>query len=140
MENRYYEMALKFIAEHDLNKLENGKHIIDGDNLWVNICDSTLKSVEEARYEVHNKYIDLQIPLSGSEQFGVKARKECKEADGEFNTEKDILFYKDSIETEDIVTVNAGEQILFMPDDAHAPLIGEKGATIHKAIFKILHI
>ena len=131
--NTYYLAALEYIENTDLSELENGKHLIDGDNLFVNIVDSQMKTPEQARLEVHDKYIDIQVPLSGEERFGVKPRKDCAEPDGEFNAEKDILFYKDKDWT--TVTVKVGEAITFDPDTAHAPLIGE--GTIHKAIFKV---
>ena len=131
--NKYYQQALQYIADTDLSELENGKHLLDGDNLFVNFVDSQMKTPEQARLEVHDKYIDIQVPLSKDESFGVKPRKECVEPDGEFNTEKDILFYKDKDWT--TVTVKVGEAITFDPDTAHAPLIGE--GTIHKVIFKV---
>lgn len=131
--NRYYLQALQFIADTDLADLENGKHLIDGDNVFVNIVDSQMKTPEAARLEVHNKYIDIQVPLSGSESFGVKPRSECREFEGEFNEEKDIQFIADKDWT--TVTVEVGEAITFDPETAHAPLIGE--GTIHKAIFKV---
>lgn len=131
--NPNYIKALEYMAGTDLSSLENGKHVIDGDKLFVNIVDSQLKTPEQARLEVHDKYIDIQVPLSKDESFGVKPRSECREADGEFNAEKDILFYKDK--DWETVTVKAGEKIVFDPEIAHAPLIGE--GTIHKAIFKV---
>ena len=131
--NPNYIKALEYIKNTDLNKLEAGKHFIDGDKLFVNINDSALKTPEQARLEVHDKYIDIQIPLSKDESFGVKPRSECREPEGEFNTEKDILFYRDK--DWKTVSVKAGEMIVFEPDTAHAPLIGE--GTIHKAIFKV---
>lgn len=131
--NPYYLKALEYIENTDLATLENGKHFIDGENLFVNIVDSNMKTPDQARLEVHDKYIDIQIPLDKEESFGVKPRSECKEADGEFNTEKDILFFKDKDWT--TVTVKVGEAITFEPNTAHAPLIGE--GTIHKAIFKV---
>ena len=91
--NKYYQAALEYIKTTDLAALENGKHLIDGENLFVNIVDSAMKTPEQARLEVHDKYIDIQIPLSKGESFGVKPRSECREADGEFNSEKDILFF-----------------------------------------------
>ena len=132
-DNKYYLAALEYIEKTDLSGLEPGKHVLDGDNLFVNIVDSQMKTPEQARLEVHDKYIDIQIPLSKEESFGVKPRKDCTEPDGEFNAEKDILFYKDKDWT--TVTVKVGEAITFEPDTAHAPLIGE--GTIHKAIFKV---
>ena len=131
--NKYYKAALKFIAENDLGAMENGKHIIDGDNLFVNIVDSDLKTPAQARLEVHDVYIDIQVPLSKAESYGVKPRSEAKGPEGEFNTEKDILFYTDK--DWQTITVDKGQPITFDPDTAHAPLIGE--GKIHKAIFKV---
>lgn len=131
--NPNYLKAVEYIEKTDLSELENGKHVIDGDNLFVLINDSQMKTPEQARLEVHNDYIDIQVPLSCEESFGVKPRSECAEPDGEFNAEKDILFYHDKDWT--TVTIKPGEAITFDPDTAHAPLIGE--GTIHKAIFKV---
>lgn len=133
MTNPFYAKAIEFIKTHDLNALEPGKHVLDGDNLWVNIVDSKMKTKTEARLEVHDKYIDIQIPLSKPETFGVKARKDCLKPAGEMNTEKDILFYEDPVDF--TICAEAGEVVTFAPETAHAPLIGE--GTIHKAIFKV---
>lgn len=132
-DNKYYHAALQFIADNDLDELEPGKHVIDGDNLYVNIVDAKLKTPEEARLEAHDKYIDIQVPLSQAESFGVKPRRECIEPDGEYSDANDIIFFKDRDWT--TVTVELGQAITFDPDTAHAPLIGE-GET-HKAIFKV---
>ncbi|MGM9734815.1 MAG: YhcH/YjgK/YiaL family protein [Candidatus Cryptobacteroides sp.] len=133
MNNPYYAKAIEYIRTTDLNALENGKHPIDGDNLFVNIVDSNMKTPQQARLEVHDKYIDIQVPLSKEETFGVKPRSECKCPVGEMDTVKDILFYSDPVE--ETVSAGIGEAITFAPETAHAPLIGE--GTIHKAIFKV---
>ena len=133
MNNPYYAKAIEYIQTHDLNALEPGKHIIDGDNLFVNIVDSNMKTVRQARLEVHDKYIDIQVPLSKEETFGVKPRSECRLPDGEMNVEKDILFYNDPVE--ETVTIAPGDMIAFPPETAHAPLIGE--GIVRKAIFKV---
>lgn len=133
MNNPYYVKAIEYIQSTDLNSLENGKHFIDGDNLFVNIVDSNMKTPQQARLEVHDNYIDIQIPLSKPEIFGVKPRSECQEPDGEFNREKDVMFFKDA--SEEFITAEIGEIMTFAPDTAHAPLIGE--GTIHKAVFKV---
>lgn len=131
--NPNYTRALEYMKSTDLASLECGKHVIDGENLFVNIVDSAMKSPEEARLEVHDKYIDIQVPLSKAESFGVKPRSECREPDGEFDAEKDILFFKDK--DWETVTVQPGDILTFDTDTAHAPLIGE--GTVHKAIFKV---
>lgn len=131
--NPYYQEALEYIKTTDLNTLENGKHILNGENLFVNIVDSQMKTPQQARLEVHDEYIDIQVPLSKAETFGVTPRSECKEPDGEYNPVKDILFYKDPVTN--TISAEIGEAVTFEPDTAHAPLIGE--GTIHKAIFKV---
>ena len=131
--NKNYRRALEYIARTDLNALENGRHDIDGDNLFVNIVDSNLKTPQEARLKVHNAYIDIQVPLSKAESYGVKPRSEAAGPEGEFNSVKDIQFFSDK--DWQTITVDCGQPITFDPDTAHAPLIGE--GTIHKAIFKV---
>lgn len=130
--NPYYQKAVEFIKDGRLEGLPVGTHTIDGDNLWVNIVETNLKPASEARLEAHNIYIDLQVPLSRDERFGVKPRNECGE-ERDASAENDIVFFDDPVtETE---LVKAGETITFTPDTAHAPLIGE--GPIRKAIFKI---
>lgn len=134
--NPFYAAALEFARTHDLKSMTPGKHIIDGDNLYVNIIDAPMKTMAKARFEVHDRYIDLQMPLGVPESFGVKPRTACTKPDGVINTEKDILFYDDPVTEADIVTVPVGEMITFEPDTAHAPNIGPEGNAL-KAVFKI---
>lgn len=131
--NPNFIKAMEFIKSHDLNSLETGKHEIDGDNVFLKIVDSELRPKEAAKLEVHDKYIDIQIPLSCAESFGIKKRELCSSPVGTMNVEKDILFYADPVE--EIISVEAGEIAVFAPDMAHAPLIGV--GPVHKAIFKV---
>lgn len=131
--NPFYQRALEYILQNDLIALPNGRHTIEGDNLWVNIMDSELRSPSEAKFEAHKLYIDIQIPLSVPESYGVKNRNKCQQPIGEFNEVDDYILFDDEITT--IVTCQPGEMIVFTPEDAHAPLIGE--GPIHKAIFKV---
>ena len=110
-----------------------GTTAIDGDNLWINIVETELKSASEGKLEAHNKYIDIQIPLSVEERFGVKDRNAFTQPIGAFDDEKDYILFNDFIA--DIKTVEAGDMIVFEPNTAHAPLIGS--GSIRKAIFKV---
>ncbi|MBQ0158399.1 MAG: YhcH/YjgK/YiaL family protein [Bacteroidales bacterium] len=132
-DNPNYKRALDYIAQHDLTALTPGQHLIDGDRLWVNIAEVTLKPAAEAKFEVHDRYIDIQIPLTGTEQYGVKPRRACQRPIGDFNAEDDYLLFDDPVEQ--VVTRHKGEMIVFTPDDAHAPLIG--AGALRKAIFKV---
>ena len=131
--NPWYRKALSFIATEDLSALPTGKHILDGENLYVNIVDATLKEASAAKFETHDAYIDIQVPLSGCESYGVKPRSACEKPVGTYEPVKDIQCYADEIVQ--IVSCVPGEPITFTPDVAHAPTIGS--GTLRKAIFKV---
>jgi len=133
MENIYLKKAQDFIKKTDLSALSVGTHIIDEGNVWVNIVDANLREPQEALLEAHDVYIDIQIPLSCPESYGVKKRVECVSPRGEIDTKNDIIFFDDAIE--EIISAQPGEQVIFTPEMAHAPLLGS--GKIHKAIFKV---
>ncbi len=132
-ENPYYQKALDYIQHTDLNSLEYGTHEIDGKNLYVIVKEFELKKPEEAVFEVHDHYIDIQIPINGDEGFGICPRSELKQPLGEYNAEKDKYKFSDPVK--EIVTVKAGDQIAFQPHEGHAPLIGE--GKVKVATFKV---
>lgn len=133
MENKYYLKALNFIEENDLTKLPLGKYVIDEGNVWVNIVEADLRPIGNALLEAHDEFIDIHIPFTGSESYGIKPRSDCKYPKGEIDTADDIIFFDDEVET--VLTRTAGTQTVFEPNMAHAPLIGE--GKIRKAIFKV---
>ena len=69
--------------------MEIGKTELKGKDLFVNIAQTKPKTKEEAKLETHNEFIDIQIPLSGTEIMGYTAAKDCVPADAPYNAEKD---------------------------------------------------
>lgn len=131
--NINYLKALEFIKQNDLKSLPIGKHVINDGELWVNIVEAKLRPASEALLEVHDEYIDIHVPISGPEIYGVKKRTDCRSPKGEIDRNDDILFFDDPVE--ETFTAEAGTITVFEPDMAHAPLIGE--GEIYKAIFKV---
>ncbi len=127
-----FQQAFEFINAYS-GKFAPGKYVIDGDELFMSVVNGKLKKEEEARLEAHDRYIDIQVVLSGSERHGWKSRKECREVQTSYDAEKDILFYRDLPTS--YVDVRAGEFVVFFPEDAHAPMIGK--GEITKAIIKV---
>lgn len=132
--NPYFKEAFDYLKKMDFNNLTASKTKVNGDALIVNISETQLKTKENARLEIHDKYIDIQIPVSGPETFGWKERDLCNDVTVPFNTEKDIEYYGDIPST--LFTLLPGEFVIFFPEDAHAPLIGE--GPITKIIVKVL--
>lgn len=134
MSNFYYDKALQFIKENDLNRFPVGKHVIEEDKLWMVIIDTELRPASNAQLEVHDEFLDIHIPLSGPESYGVCPRCMCSRPNGSIDKQNDILFFDDEIHN--IITKKAGEMIVFDTNTAHAPLIGN--GRIKKALFKII--
>lgn len=130
--NPLFPLVVKFIKEHDLNSLEEGKHLIKDKDLFVNIQNAHGKTKEEARFETHRRMLDIQIPLSAPEAYGYVPTSKLPEA--EYNDAKDVTKY-DGVTAETYVVCQPGEFAIFFPQDGHQPCIGT--GDIHKAIFKV---
>lgn len=113
--------------------LSEGRHEVMGEDLILTISTNELRSVENAPLEAHNEYIDIQIVISGTEGYGVCGRELCNNSRGGYDETRDIEFFDDKIKN--IITLEANDFVIFFPEDAHAPLIGE--GKVKKAIFKI---
>ena len=131
--NPLFPKVVAFLAENDLNKMEAGKHEIEGKDLFVNIQIAKGKTPAEAVIETHDKMIDIQIPLSAAETFGYTPREALPEA--EYNAEKDITKIP-GLAAESYVTAQPGSFCVFFPQDGHAPCIAGV-PEIKKAIFKV---
>lgn len=139
--NSRFETAITYVQEHWAELCDtasDGRRELEGDSLYVMIGHFGLKAAADARLEAHDRYIDIQVILSGSECFGWSQRTACNLPDGVIDTERDIIFFADAPTS--TVTARAGEMVIFFPEDAHAPLISPDGgpAQVRKAIVKVL--
>ena len=91
--NPLFAQAIEFLKSHDLNALEVGKTELKGKDLLVNVAQTKPKTKEDAKLETHKDFIDIQIPLSGTEIMGYTAAKDCMPEDAPYNAEKDITFF-----------------------------------------------
>ncbi len=132
--NPLFAQAVEFIKSHNLEELEIGKTELKGKDLVVNVAQTNPKTKEQAKLETHNKFIDIQIPLSGVEVMGYTPAADCKPADAPYNAEKDITFFEGLAES--YIPVKPGMFAIFFPEDGHAPGVTEAG--VKKVIVKVL--
>lgn len=130
--NPLFADVVKFIKENDLNALDDGKHFLKSNDLFVNITTASGKTPESATYETHRRMLDIQIPLSAPETYGYMPLKDMPEVD--YNEAKDVSKYP-GLMGGSYIKCNPGEFAIFFPQDGHKPCIGE--GDIHKAIFKV---
>ena len=126
--------AFALSASTDWTTMEPGIHELDGKDIYVNVMERELKQKPDAKLEVHNEYIDIQVLISGREEsFGWSERKDLKLPQGEFDAEKDIQFFDDVPQT--YYTLRPGQFTVLFPEDGHAPMVGE--GTMRKIIVKV---
>ena len=63
------DTVIDFLKKCDLTALPDGKTVIDGERVFVNVMEADLREAEGAEYEYHKRYADLQIDISGSEYW-----------------------------------------------------------------------
>lgn len=131
--HKLFAKAFDYINSQSLAGMEPGKYPIDGTDLHASVSLKDGLKATDAKFEAHNNYIDIQVCPSGSEQIGWKPRNTCVNPKGEYNTEKDVIFYNDAPDT--YFSLQAGQFAIFFPEDVHAPMIGE--GPIMKLVVKV---
>lgn len=128
-----FKQAFDFIKATDFSTIVASKIELDGKELIVNIAEGNGKTIKEAKMETHNKYIDIQIPLTSIETMGYIPSVDLKEPAGNYNNEKDLAFFNDKASA--YITVVPGQFAIFFPEDGHQPAIGE--GPFKKIIVKV---
>lgn len=131
--NPRLERAFRALESLDLEQMAPGRYEIDGEEIFLNLAHAELKPSAEAKLEVHNRYLDVQLLLEGRESFGWSPRAELREPESQFDAERDIQFFADAPQT--FYTLVPGQFTILFPEDAHAPLVGE--GAVRKAILKV---
>ena len=129
------KQTFEYLAATDLKALAPGRYEIDGEKIFVKVMEGDLRQEEDALLEVHDKYIDVQVLVSGNvEKIGWRERRECREPQGSFDAQEDILFFEDR--SQSFFEIKPGQFVVFWPEDAHAPMIGE--GRIKKVVVKVM--
>ena len=128
-----FAQAFEFAASRDLGALPPGRHVIDGERLYLSIDHKDGRGRAGARLESHRRYIDIQLTIAGDEEIGWRPLSSCAAPAAPFDETRDIAFYEDAPDS--WLAVPRDRFAIFFPDDAHAPLGGT--GLLKKAIFKI---
>ncbi|MCI8516895.1 MAG: DUF386 domain-containing protein [Hungatella sp.] len=131
-----YAKAVDFLKSHDLKTLPNGKYEIDGKNVYANVMDYNTVPWEEASYEAHRDYTDIQYIIEGCEVMTYAPVSQLT-ATGPYNEEKDVIKFDDSVAGLR-AAVHSGEFMIFNPWDGHKPKAADgKPGYVKKIVVKI---
>lgn len=129
-----FAKAFEYINQNDLANAADGKSdIADGLKTIISNAPGKSKETSLAKFECHDKNIDIQLCIKGNETIGWKPREKCVVPNGEYNEEKDVRFFNDAPDT--FFQLTDGQFAIFFPEDVHAPMIGE--GVIKKLVIKV---
>lgn len=111
-----------YLGGLDYQSLKTGRTECCGGLFYINVDEVEMRPSCEAFPEAHNRYIDIQVPITREELVGYLPRSSCAHVRSE-SSERDIVFYDDSPDS--YFKLAPGSFAIFFPEDAHAPIIGE---------------
>lgn len=138
--DRYVQMhpgfaaAFDLIRNFDFDSAEDGPAEIDGERLTINVLRRDLKTKDAAKMEAHERYVDIQVMVSGNEVFGWKLTDECEQPQAPYDEAKDLILFDDAPDGYWPLLENMF--VIFFPEDAHAPMVGE--GKVEKLVVKVL--
>ena len=130
------DRAIETLLNTDFSALEAGRYEVDGDNVFFMIQEPQLKEEEEALYEVHRKYADIQLALTDGEVILALPIGQIEEWQA-FDEAKDIGF---SANAEPGIPLEMKKDCfaVFFPQDAHMPCLrGGDEKKCRKAVVKV---
>lgn len=131
--NKGFAKAVEFLQRPELQELPVGRYEIDGERVYAMVSKDFGIKKEDTHLETHEKYIDIQLILSGTDDIGWKPKSLCTQPSGAYNPESDLQFFADTPNT--WLSIKSGEFAIFFPEDAHMPMISS--GQIHKVVVKI---
>lgn len=135
------DVLIDWLGEHECRKLETGPHEILGDKVFALVQDAKTRTYGTARYEVHRRYMDLQVDIEGAERFFVTSGP--TEPLGEYDETSDKQYVKAAPDNGDEIegTLEKRHFAIFVAHEPHMPNVicaTTEPVAIRKVCFKIL--
>lgn len=131
-----WDKAFSFLKENNLPGLEIKRYEIDGTDVYAPVSEYITKNEEDARYESHVKYADIQYVISGKELIGIAPAEDLKEVLEPYNETNDIKFM--TVGKIHNRIANPDKFFIFFPDDLHRPGLKDgENSTVRKIVVKV---
>jgi biofilm protein TabA len=133
----FWVEAFNFLKVTDLDTIAPGKYNLDGNNVYVIVSDGPAKAMEDAKWENHRNYIDIQYVVRGKEKMGIAPLSKATVTQA-YDAVKDIAFNSVPEKDSHYYDAEPGTFLIFFPQDAHRPGIKVEGSdTVRKVVIKI---
>lgn len=135
------DVLIDWLSQNDPAELPLGITEIDEKRVFANVMDTKTRTFEDARLEVHSKYMDVQIDLEGAERF--KTTSSAMVASDELDVAGDEDCCREATDNDDLLdgTLEGGHFVVFMVGEPHMPNLVTEGAEVgplKKICFKVV--
>jgi YhcH/YjgK/YiaL family protein len=131
-----WKMAFDFLKNNMLKDLEIKRYEIDGDNIFALVSEYPSKNEEDAKFEAHRQYIDIQYVIKGEEMMGVSPLRNKNEILNPYDTMKDVEFM--TVKNFTSYQASPNRFFIFFPSDIHRPGVKvERNSSVKKIVIKV---
>ena len=132
-----WKTAFEFLATLTPES-EEKKYTLQGDDIFAMVMSYETQTPETALLESHQKYVDIQAVLVGTERFECVSR-EGLEIETPYDAKKDVVFYQTTSSRPIKVDVLPGTFVMLYPQDAHMPtlMVNGQAEQVKKVVIKI---
>jgi len=129
--------ALEYLSAADFSAMADGKHPIQGEEMYARIMTLSTKAASEQPAERHQSYIDVHYLLEGEETIGWLQDDGTASPVQAYDPEQDYALYGE-LANESLVKLTPGMLAVLFPEDLHRPCLTEDvPSRIRKVVIKI---
>ncbi len=129
-----FAAAFRFLASPESRKLDPGKHTVDGQEIFAIVQEYQTEPADGRFWETHQRYIDIQFMLSGTERMGYSPAERMKVIEP-YDPIKDFTKLAGDGQ---FIEVPAGHFTIFFPHDAHMGGVSIAGPErVRKIVVKV---
>jgi YhcH/YjgK/YiaL family protein len=131
-----WDSTFIWLKNNNLAKLENKTHTIDGKSSYAIISEYQTKNPEDARFELHHNYIDIQYVVDGEELLGIAPLSAKKAELVPYNPGSDIEFMTVSDST--VYHATPDKFFILFPSEIHRPSVKvNENSHVKKCVVKV---
>jgi YhcH/YjgK/YiaL family protein len=127
--------AIDYLLRTDFARVSEGRYELDSDRLVAIVQRYRTRALEEAVWEAHRRYVDVQYVLQGTERMGHLLWHEGVAVKKPYDAQGDAILYDAE---GSLFTAAAGDVAIFLPHDIHSPGLAaaDGAAEVRKVVVK----
>ncbi len=132
----HFAAAFEFLRKRSVTT-PAGRCDIDGDNCFALVQSYTTRPVEQALFEAHCQYADIQFIQAGRETILWSPLGALNVVTQPYVAERDVVFFASPPQWTPL-HLAAAQFTIFFPEDGHAPGLEYNGlAEVSKVVIKV---